>query len=414
MPASHWATIGFDCDGSFESNTNIVKYEGYNLEVINGDKDTQHNIHINTSKQNYVDAHEKGRKFLSELSWLYGIQILYIFHYGGSSKVKAGKFKDVFNRKYNIITLEDYEQVTTNDKQRLALGFYREALASNSDMYSFLSFFKVFNINLKHGRAQVAWINDNISLLKKSKEKLEVLISEGVLNIGKHLYESGRCAIAHAHISSGAPVIDIDRIGDVNRINKELPIVRELAEIYITRELKIIQQHQVLKNKMMRCLNSIYKVCLIGLIAPSYLKNIARMHEVVLDVRILNSVYEFKTFSSIEFQLEFFGDFHAVLSNNLSNFPILFCFMVNFDRQTVSFKLDKYKLSMPEDRINKTMMLDYYHFLRSILLNGRIELLLTSDKSLFTRLDPFVAQNIHLDGSIAAIDAAINKINAKL
>ncbi len=54
------------------------------------------------------------------------------------------------------------------------------------------------------------------------------------LDVGRHLYSSGRSAIAHAYNSS---VIDPDTSEDLDRLRIELPLVKELAEMVIEHEL---------------------------------------------------------------------------------------------------------------------------------------------------------------------------------
>jgi hypothetical protein len=56
------------------------------------------------------------------------------------------------------------------------------------------------------------------------------------LDISKYLYESGRCAIAHAYAD---PIIDPDDVSDLRRLSEDLYIVKEIAEHLIDSELKV-------------------------------------------------------------------------------------------------------------------------------------------------------------------------------
>ena len=52
-------------------------------------------------------------------------------------------------------------------------------------------------------------------------------MAQGIdLMIGTHLFQSGRCAMAHANRK---PIVDPDKPGDLRRLGSELPIVRALA-----------------------------------------------------------------------------------------------------------------------------------------------------------------------------------------
>jgi hypothetical protein len=59
---------------------------------------------------------------------------------------------------------------------------------------------------------------------------------KGVTDIGAHLYESGRCAIAHA---SRTRIVDPDDPADTRRLQSELPIMMALAQKAIEEELGI-------------------------------------------------------------------------------------------------------------------------------------------------------------------------------
>ncbi|MEG6551841.1 methylamine utilization protein MauJ [Desulfocurvibacter africanus] len=414
MPASYWATIGFNFDGKFQSNDNFVTYQNYKLEVVNGDDETNHSIHIQIDRVDSKNAHELARKFLSELCWLYNIKIRDIYHYSGSGKFKVKKTTKNIISYIELIPLEDYEQIATNDHQRLALGFYREAISSNSELYSFLSYFKIFNIKFKSGGSQKHWLNTHIDSLENSKEIIESLRSKEIIDIGKHLYASGRCAIAHANIESGDPIVDIDNMDDINRIRNELPIVQKLATIFLRKELNIISEHELRKKRMMRCLNGIYNYKLIGLVHPKYLIKLASSRELRLSVGLLRSGHVFKSFSNILFKLDFLDNSHAILSNGRSDFPVLFRCEIDFDAQHIAFDLRKNGLRRPAKTISDIILLDYYIFLKELICNARIELTTTCNNSFFTRLDPFIATNISFGASTDKLGDEIKQIKKRL
>jgi hypothetical protein len=81
----------------------------------------------------------------------------------------------------------------------------------------------------KGGRKQTDWINEQIAkgLGHASKDAIVGLGQQGITNIGGHLYESGRCAMAHA---AEEPIIDPDDPTDTRRLWTERPIMLELAE----------------------------------------------------------------------------------------------------------------------------------------------------------------------------------------
>lgn len=175
------------------------------------------------------------RRYLSALSWYEGNAIRETFYITGSGTVGIGK-----SPQWSIRTPTfDYPnlQIGTSPKQQLALALYREALGVNSIPYKFLGFTKIINIIADKSSEQKKWINLNFEKTKTKESKRIVLdLKSKGLDIGHHLYSSGRCATAHAFNS---PVIDPDISEDLDRLSNELPLVKELAEIVIERELGV-------------------------------------------------------------------------------------------------------------------------------------------------------------------------------
>lgn len=90
---------------------------------------------------------------------------------------------------------------------RLGLALYAEALRVNSVPYAFLGFFKIINIVVPDGGAsQEQWVNANVDAVsdKAALARVADLRAQG-RNVGKYLYESGRCAIAHARTKKAVP-----------------------------------------------------------------------------------------------------------------------------------------------------------------------------------------------------------------
>ncbi len=115
--------------------------------------------------------------------------------------------------------------------ERLALAFYREGLGLNEVAYQCLSFFKVLNIFLRTGKAQEAWISAAIPLIKGygTEPRIQQLRNAGE-DIGRYLYGSNRCAVAHA---GGDPTADPEDPKDLRRLRDDLPVVKALAEFAI-------------------------------------------------------------------------------------------------------------------------------------------------------------------------------------
>jgi len=55
-------------------------------------------------------------------------------------------------------------------------------------------------------------------------------------DVAQYLYESGRCAVAHAFAD---PLVDPDDLTDLRRLSADLDVVRALAEYLIEHELHV-------------------------------------------------------------------------------------------------------------------------------------------------------------------------------
>jgi hypothetical protein len=136
----------------------------------------------------------------------------------------------------------NYVPDPADDKARLALAFYREGLTLNSVAYQCLSFFKILNIALPNGKAQIDWIDANIDAARKldphSTREWEknAAFDPNKETAGSYLYVSNRCAIAHAF---NDPLIDPDDPDDRRRLANDLPMVKALAERFIEQEFGV-------------------------------------------------------------------------------------------------------------------------------------------------------------------------------
>lgn len=69
---------------------------------------------------------------------------------------------------------------------------------------------------------------------KDALKRIEELTAVGVSDVPQYLYESGRCAVAHAFSD---PVVDPDDVTDLRRLS--IDMIRSIAEHLIEHELKV-------------------------------------------------------------------------------------------------------------------------------------------------------------------------------
>ena len=140
----------------------------------------------------------------------------------------------------------------TDQKTRWALAFYREGLSIHLVPYAFLSFYKIINIVHDGGAKQKGWINANVVAAASAarhpdaKRRQQELSAAGT-DIGEYLYESGRCAVAHA---GQGPTVDPENPADLKRLAEDMAILKALAAFAIETEFKIKSAGTVYKEHL--------------------------------------------------------------------------------------------------------------------------------------------------------------------
>jgi hypothetical protein len=167
------------------------------------------------------------RRFLSSLSWVERGHLRETFTFGTGGRpggVGKGAGARLISTRFRV----DYLPETSDQKAQLCLALYREAMNLNSKPFQFLGFFKIINALFERGSDQKAWINKTLPVLNDhwARERLEEL-QKLHCDIGDYLYESGRCAVAHAF---DKPLVDPDNPDDTQRLDADLPVIKALAE----------------------------------------------------------------------------------------------------------------------------------------------------------------------------------------
>lgn len=143
----------------------------------------------------------------------------------------------------------NFMPIIRSESTRKALAFFREGLRLEyiHPGYSFLSFYKVIESQFKDGNDRSSWINAAIPTLENKAGKRAQELSEQGKDVGRHIFESGRCAVAHASIDGELinPDIPEDRV----RIAQDLVLVQSLAKKFIQEELSIPDYLDVYKGR---------------------------------------------------------------------------------------------------------------------------------------------------------------------
>ncbi len=182
-----------------------------------------------------ADGYRLISHFLSTLAWVRKAGVSVEYWTGGNLPRPMGGCK---NRPMAIDHYyEPYFPDPQDKRTRLALALYREGLTINHVAYRCLSFFKILNILFRSGAEQIAWIDASLPKVPPGTSSIRAQqISESEPSVGRHLYTSNRCAIAHAN---GDPVADPEDPDDIRRLHADLPLIRSLAEIAIECEFGV-------------------------------------------------------------------------------------------------------------------------------------------------------------------------------
>lgn len=149
------------------------------------------------------DARTIVRRFMSALVWIEGFILRETFAVGGSSPIGIGK-SPFRGGGQNLIFDYHHLPVPQEPEKKRALAFYREAVCNNSIFYQFLGFVKIINIIAETRMQHANWINANLChIIERRALKKIASFKAANTDIGLHVYESGRCAIAHAYGQKG-------------------------------------------------------------------------------------------------------------------------------------------------------------------------------------------------------------------
>lgn len=181
-------------------------------------------------------------RFLSRLAWSQNGGVVELFPAGSNNPKRPGWLGQGTYGVSGYAQVEPWDYLylpsTETVEADLALGLFREGMSVNSVPFAFLSFFKVLNVKYGAGAGQKDWINNNLEHLWYSPavDRLNEL-RHLENNIGKYLYEEGRCAVAHAH---GNPLVNPDNFSDKRRMENDLKLMKELAALFIEKELGVL------------------------------------------------------------------------------------------------------------------------------------------------------------------------------
>lgn len=197
-----------------------------------------------------IAAHKFLREFLSAWVWVEQQRAREFISGKNPSarRVGPGPLFQNISEPFRLEYLPDWN----DEKTGLALALYREALNATGSPHMFLSFWKILSTrNPDQARGpQRDWLLDAFNKIAAGEgtTRLNELRATGKTDeeIALHLFVWGRCAVAHAFAD---PIVNPDNPEHEAELQKEMPLVRALAEYAIEHDYGIeTQTSHLLRN----------------------------------------------------------------------------------------------------------------------------------------------------------------------
>lgn len=218
-----------------------IKYDKFDLEIKVNEIRTKHTVKCNfRSKGNYKEAFNSIFRFFNELVWFYDIRVSNIN--GGHSHGSHVQLNYSVNGEHYLLR---FTQKALNDRQHLALGFFREALCNESPYYRFLCFDKILQIPFKkhQGKQKAHWIESQLLQLTDELAinfrdvRYERMKNSENQSLADWLYKDGRQALAHAHFEEF--IRDPNNYDDWDEVKWANTVMQDLARMCIIHKLGV-------------------------------------------------------------------------------------------------------------------------------------------------------------------------------
>ncbi len=239
-----WLNVGVIGSATWPPEETTVEFGRHKLLLKPATRETEQSIHIKLRGISQVEALTLVNRFLSVLSWCADQPMENRYGWSGTSvPVAVPRESRAIG---SSLAFPFYRNLEPDKKARLALALFREARTINSGPFEFLGYFKILNIFWKDKSATVKGQHQNAivegirTMLPRLKDELAVarlrVLGATHPDVPKYLYESGRCAVAHAYAD---PIVDPDNVSDLHRLSEDLHIVKEIAEHLVETELGV-------------------------------------------------------------------------------------------------------------------------------------------------------------------------------
>ncbi len=243
----YWIVASVVPQISWPLRKQIIEYEGKEFVLFPQSEEESAGVAIRSDKYGLEgnEARKQIMSFCSALSWAEGGGIEIVSWGGGNvpRPIRVRRGRSVVD----FLQVDHLPHVET-DEDRAALALYREGLSLENPFYSFLSLFKAISVVLPSGPERAKWIESALDELDdhRAKERRDELLKDDV-DIGQYIWDEGRNAIAHAERK---PFVNPDEVEDHLRLQQDIPLLRNLAELAIEERTGIRRSHTIWREHL--------------------------------------------------------------------------------------------------------------------------------------------------------------------
>ncbi len=376
-----WLTIGVASSIPWPQEDVWVSYDGheYVFRGSKAEKDGGSPCISTPCSPNEIDS-AKTRCYLlcSVLGWFKGGYVDVTGSVWGSTPIRYGSrhtFSTV-SEGVRFFTC-NYMPVIRDERTRKALAFLREGrrLRHVHEPYSFLSFFKVLESQF-NTTDRVNWIKSSIGYLERDAAKRVKALEDLGVNVSNHLYESGRCAVAHASLDGA--IVDPDIPADRRRIADDIEVIAALANRYISAEAGVPDDRELYKSRDRT-------VPWHGFLPPETLRRLQAgdgvdnlealggLQGVEVSVRLWGSDPP-ECMQKMRLRPEGYGPGLILFSAISRRNTLVLCFLVDFANGRIHTQLEDGMLTDTFNQVSESEVEHYTRYVHSVIGNSLVEL----------------------------------------
>jgi len=243
-----WVVAGVETTAPWPTKDQVVPYQGLDFILRASTEDRAPTVCLNARVHGLTSAQARDAilRFGSAMAWSGDWRFEVTMWVGGSHPIGIGRMRGSMVQDFFDV---DELGAINDDDTATALAFFREGVTTHNPFYAFLNLYKViaFIHRNNEGKVRGKWISEALPRLteRRAVDRLAALQKDGT-DAAKYLWEEGRNAIAH---SEKGTFVNPDRIGDQERIERDLPVIQAMARLAIEEHYGV---HHRLSPKLAR------------------------------------------------------------------------------------------------------------------------------------------------------------------